>query len=90
MERVTGIGGMFFRAHDPTALARWYAEHLGVDNQLKVRGSRDDGQLRVRQRVVQVTLASSATSRCGSAAAISPILAATTLKWSMPSGETSP
>jgi glyoxylase I family protein len=35
MERVTGIGGMFFRAHDPTALARWYAEHLGVDNQLE-------------------------------------------------------
>jgi glyoxylase I family protein len=26
MERVTGIGGMFFRARDPDALARWYAE----------------------------------------------------------------
>jgi glyoxylase I family protein len=35
MERVTGIGGMFFRARDPDALARWYAEHLGIDNQLK-------------------------------------------------------
>ena len=34
MERVTGIGGMFFRARDPDALARWYAEHLGID-QLK-------------------------------------------------------
>jgi len=34
-ERVTGIGGMFFRAHDPDALARWYAEHLGIDNQLE-------------------------------------------------------
>ena len=31
MERVTGIGGIFFRANDPQALARWYAEHLGVD-----------------------------------------------------------
>jgi glyoxylase I family protein len=31
MERVTGIGGMFFRAQDPDALARWYAEHLGID-----------------------------------------------------------
>lgn len=31
MERVTGIGGVFFRAQDPAALARWYAEHLGVD-----------------------------------------------------------
>lgn len=30
MERVTGIGGMFFRAKDPRALGRWYADHLGV------------------------------------------------------------
>jgi predicted enzyme related to lactoylglutathione lyase len=27
---VTGIGGFFFRAQDPNALAAWYAEHLGV------------------------------------------------------------
>ena len=27
---VTGIGGLFFRAKDPAALAAWYAEHLGV------------------------------------------------------------
>ena len=31
MEKATGIGGLFFRARDPRALARWYAEHLGVD-----------------------------------------------------------
>lgn len=31
MERVTGIGGVFFRAHDPESLQRWYADHLGVD-----------------------------------------------------------
>lgn len=30
MEKVTGIGGLFFRAKDPAALARWYEEHLGV------------------------------------------------------------
>jgi glyoxylase I family protein len=30
MEKVTGIGGLFFRAHDPTALGRWYQQHLGV------------------------------------------------------------
>lgn len=30
MERVTGIGGIFFRARDPKALARWYDEYLGV------------------------------------------------------------
>jgi predicted enzyme related to lactoylglutathione lyase len=29
-ERVTGIGGVFFRAHDPKALAQWYQDHLGV------------------------------------------------------------
>jgi predicted enzyme related to lactoylglutathione lyase len=27
---VTGIGGVFFRAKDPEALAAWYADHLGV------------------------------------------------------------
>ena len=31
MERVTGFGGMFFRAADPKALSAWYATHLGVD-----------------------------------------------------------
>lgn len=29
-ERVTGIGGVFFRARDPKALAQWYQDHLGV------------------------------------------------------------
>ena len=30
MERVTGIGGFFFKATDPKALAAWYEQHLGV------------------------------------------------------------
>ena len=30
MERITGIGGVFFRAQDPHGLAAWYREHLGV------------------------------------------------------------
>ncbi len=30
MERVTGIGGLFFRSRDPATLARWYRGHLGV------------------------------------------------------------
>ncbi len=29
-ESVTGIGGFFFRAHDPKALSLWYQDHLGV------------------------------------------------------------
>jgi predicted enzyme related to lactoylglutathione lyase len=30
MERVLGVGGVFFKARDPQALAEWYAKHLGV------------------------------------------------------------
>ena len=29
-ESVTGIGGFFFRASDPKALAQWYQDHLGI------------------------------------------------------------
>lgn len=29
-EKVTGIGGVFFRAHDPKGLAQWYQDHLGI------------------------------------------------------------
>jgi predicted enzyme related to lactoylglutathione lyase len=31
MEKVTGIGGFFFRARDTDALAAWYRENLGLD-----------------------------------------------------------
>ena len=30
MARVTGIGGVFFKARDPEALKKWYVDHLGV------------------------------------------------------------
>ena len=30
MERVTGMGGFFFRSRDPAALRKWYSDHLGV------------------------------------------------------------
>ena len=30
MEKVTGIGGFFFRAKDPKALALWYQQNLGI------------------------------------------------------------
>lgn len=30
MAKVTGIGGIFFKAKEPEALRRWYQEHLGI------------------------------------------------------------
>jgi predicted enzyme related to lactoylglutathione lyase len=30
MKRVTGIGGIFFKARDPVALRVWYQRHLGL------------------------------------------------------------
>jgi predicted enzyme related to lactoylglutathione lyase len=30
MARVTGVGGVFLRSRDPKAIAKWYAENLGV------------------------------------------------------------
>ncbi|MCL2912349.1 VOC family protein [Shewanella corallii] len=31
MEKVTGIGGVFFKAKDPVAMSAWYEKHLGID-----------------------------------------------------------
>ena len=31
MEKITGIGGVFFKAQDAESLSRWYAAHLGID-----------------------------------------------------------
>jgi len=33
MNRVTGIGGIFFKAKDPKAMRVWYKRHLGIDVQ---------------------------------------------------------
>ena len=33
MKRVTGIGGIFFKAKDAPALQEWYKQHLGIDVQ---------------------------------------------------------
>ena len=32
MKRVTGFGGIFFKAKDPKALYEWYRVHLGVES----------------------------------------------------------
>ena len=39
LERVTGIGGVFFRARDPAALAAWYAAQLGIEVDPSFNGS---------------------------------------------------
>jgi predicted enzyme related to lactoylglutathione lyase len=47
---VTGIGGVFFKSDDPTALREWYRTHLGLDSsewggyafQWDVRGRSDE------------------------------------------------
>lgn len=31
MQRVTGIGGIFFTAADPAGLRAWYQRHLGIE-----------------------------------------------------------
>ncbi|MFN8224230.1 MAG: VOC family protein [Gaiellales bacterium] len=33
VRRVTGIGGVFFKADNPAALCDWYRDHLGLDVQ---------------------------------------------------------
>jgi hypothetical protein len=33
VKRVTGIGGVFFKAKDAAALQAWYKRHLGIDFQ---------------------------------------------------------
>ncbi len=30
MEKVNGIGGLFFRARNPVVIGEWYRDHLGV------------------------------------------------------------
>jgi predicted enzyme related to lactoylglutathione lyase len=44
MERVTGLGGLFFKAENPEALYAWYEKHLGL-----VRGPEGAVTFRWRQ-----------------------------------------
>jgi catechol 2,3-dioxygenase-like lactoylglutathione lyase family enzyme len=32
LERVNGIGGVFFKARDPKKMAAWYRDHLGIQS----------------------------------------------------------
>lgn len=31
MKKVTGIGGIFFKCHNPSEMRNWYSHHLGLD-----------------------------------------------------------
>ena len=31
MEKVTGVGGIFFKSDDPSALQKWYSDNLGIE-----------------------------------------------------------
>jgi len=33
MKRVTGLGGIFFKAENPEELYKWYENHLGLQHQ---------------------------------------------------------
>jgi len=33
MQKVTGVGGVFFKARDPKGLMEWYKQHLGLQFQ---------------------------------------------------------
>jgi predicted enzyme related to lactoylglutathione lyase len=32
-KRVTGLGGIFFKSENPTALREWYRKHLGIESE---------------------------------------------------------
>ncbi len=75
MARVTGIGGFFFRAKDPDALNRWYAEHFGVieldsaglRRRRLVPGPGRDGVLRLRAGLDHARPAGASSGRSTSA-----------------------
>jgi predicted enzyme related to lactoylglutathione lyase len=37
--RVTGIGGIFFKGHDPEKLYQWYEKHLGIVREAHGQGA---------------------------------------------------
>jgi hypothetical protein len=44
MKRVTGIGGVFFKAKDPQKLRAWYKKHLGLGSIPGVPFTKDSGE----------------------------------------------
>ena len=49
MQRVTGIGGVFFKADDPEKMYQWYEKHLGIKREhgnvlFRWRGEQDPNE----------------------------------------------
>jgi hypothetical protein len=61
MAQVTGIGGFFFRAREPDALNRWYAEHFRVV-MIESRGYEDPGWFQDRGETVFAALSQESDS----------------------------
>jgi hypothetical protein len=47
MARVTGLGGLFFKADDPEKLYQWYEKHLGVKRDVSQAVTFTDGGMTV-------------------------------------------
>jgi hypothetical protein len=51
MGRVTGLGGVFFKAENPEKLYEWYEKHLGIKQDVPGQGVsfrwKEDGDRRV-------------------------------------------
>ena len=71
MKRVTGIGGIFFKANDAEALRAWYQRHLGIDVQAwggtAFRWTGADGLAAAGTTVWSITAADSAQFQPGQA-----------------------
>jgi predicted enzyme related to lactoylglutathione lyase len=42
MEKVVGIGGIFFKSEDSESLLRWYRDHLGIESDPSYGGTMFD------------------------------------------------
>ena len=51
MERVTGIGGIFFKSDDPKNLYACYEKHLGIEASADGTGATSNGMMRKARRL---------------------------------------
>ena len=59
MGRVTGLGGVFFKAADPKRLFAWYEQHLGLKGEpggvlFKWRDEKEPGKAPIAEGVAEV------------------------------------